>query len=514
MGAGIAEVFARHGYDVVGVEVDDEGVGARPPAPRALDGAGRLPRQADRGGAAGAARPGHLRHLAGGAQGRRPGRRGRRGVGRRSRRQIFQQLDGIVSEDAILATNTSSLSVTEISAANAHPGRVIGVHFFNPAPVQGFVEIVQTVVTEPERARGRLHAGAGARQEPRRVRRQGRLHRQHAALRLPQPRGLDVRGPLRLARGHRRRDALRLRLPDGPAGPARPDRPRHGVRDPRHDVPPGPRPAARALADPQADGHRRACSAARPAAASTATRAPTAPSSSPTTRRRRPTTSRSCGTTSSRSAWSAPARWRPASSRSSPRAGTTSSTSAAPRTRSTGSPATIERSLDKAIQRGKLEESAKADVLGRLTGTTSLDDLAHGRHRRRGDRRGPEDQDHAVREPRRDLQAGRDPGHHDLVAADHRVRPGDQAGPQDVVGMHFFNPAPIMKLVEVVSTVSTSEEVTETTRALCAKVGKVAGLLRRPGRASSSTRCCSPTSTTRSRCSRRTTRPPTTSTPR
>ena len=136
------------------------------------------------------------------------------------------------------------------------PGRVIGVHFFNPAPVQGFVEIVQTVVTEPEVLEDVASLVAGARQEPRRLRRQGRLHRQHAALRLPQPRGLDVREPLRLPRGHRRRDALRLRLPDGSAGPARPDRPRHGVRDPRHDVPPGPRPPARAGADPQADGHR------------------------------------------------------------------------------------------------------------------------------------------------------------------------------------------------------------------------------------------------------------------
>ena len=106
-------------------------------------------------------------------------------------------------------------------------------------------------------ARRRLRAGAPGRQEPGRLRRQGRLHRQHAAVRLPQPRGRDVRGQVRLPRGHRRRDAVRLRLPDGPAPAARPDRPRHGVRDPRDDVPAGPRPPARAVADPQADGHRR-----------------------------------------------------------------------------------------------------------------------------------------------------------------------------------------------------------------------------------------------------------------
>ena len=45
--------------------------------------------------------------------------------------------------------------------------------------------------------------------------------------------------------------------------------------------------------------------------------------------------------------------------------------------------------------------------------------------------------------------------------------------PQDVIGMHFFNPAPVMKLVEVVSTVMTDDDVTETTRALCDKIGKV-----------------------------------------
>ena len=46
--------------------------------------------------------------------------------------------------------------------------------------------------------------------------------------------------------------------------------------------------------------------------------------------------------------------------------------------------------------------------------------------------------------------------------------------PQDVIGMHFFNPAPVMRLVEVVSTVATDDDVAETVRALCAKVGKVA----------------------------------------
>ena len=66
------------------------------------------------------------------------------------KKSIFRALDDIVRPDAVLATNTSSLSVTEISTANAKPGRVVGVHFFNPAPVQNLVEIIGTVVTEPD----------------------------------------------------------------------------------------------------------------------------------------------------------------------------------------------------------------------------------------------------------------------------------------------------------------------------------------------------------------------------
>ena len=65
------------------------------------------------------------------------------------KRQIFAELDTIVPETSILATNTSSLSVTEISVATHHPARVVGMHFFNPAPVLKLVEVVRTVVTDP-----------------------------------------------------------------------------------------------------------------------------------------------------------------------------------------------------------------------------------------------------------------------------------------------------------------------------------------------------------------------------
>jgi 3-hydroxybutyryl-CoA dehydrogenase len=59
------------------------------------------------------------------------------------KREVFAELDRITRPDAILATNTSALSVAEIAEATEHPDRVVGMHFFNPAPVLPLVEIVR-----------------------------------------------------------------------------------------------------------------------------------------------------------------------------------------------------------------------------------------------------------------------------------------------------------------------------------------------------------------------------------
>jgi 3-hydroxybutyryl-CoA dehydrogenase len=66
------------------------------------------------------------------------------------KKEIFAKVDAIVAPNAILASNTSSLSVTDIALATHRPANVVGIHFFNPAPVQAFVEIVRTVVTSEE----------------------------------------------------------------------------------------------------------------------------------------------------------------------------------------------------------------------------------------------------------------------------------------------------------------------------------------------------------------------------
>jgi 3-hydroxybutyryl-CoA dehydrogenase len=61
-----------------------------------------------------------------------------------AKRELFRELDAIVPPDAILASNTSALPISEIARATAHPERVVGMHFFNPAPVLQLVEIVRT----------------------------------------------------------------------------------------------------------------------------------------------------------------------------------------------------------------------------------------------------------------------------------------------------------------------------------------------------------------------------------
>ena len=149
MGAGIAEVFARHGLDVVAVELDPDAL-AR----------GR----------------GHVEKSTGRAVGR-----GKLSVddqqallGRMTfattlealaevtlvieavperleiKRSLFASLDAICPPSAILATNTSSLSITQIATATARPGQVVGMHFFNPAPVMKLVEVVHSVLTDAE----------------------------------------------------------------------------------------------------------------------------------------------------------------------------------------------------------------------------------------------------------------------------------------------------------------------------------------------------------------------------
>jgi 3-hydroxybutyryl-CoA dehydrogenase len=66
------------------------------------------------------------------------------------KRALFTALEQVVTRDTILATNTSSLSIAAIGAATTHADRVVGMHFFNPAPLMALVEIVPAITTSPD----------------------------------------------------------------------------------------------------------------------------------------------------------------------------------------------------------------------------------------------------------------------------------------------------------------------------------------------------------------------------
>lgn len=146
MGAGIAEVFARAGIDVVAIEIDTDaltrGVGILDASLARAVSRGKLS-EAERDSIRGRIRPttsfsdAAVANLAIEVVTEQM----------EIKRQIFAQLDRVCSPEAILATNTSSLSVTSIAAATSDPDRVIGMHFFNPAPVMRLVEVVSTVLT-------------------------------------------------------------------------------------------------------------------------------------------------------------------------------------------------------------------------------------------------------------------------------------------------------------------------------------------------------------------------------
>jgi 3-hydroxybutyryl-CoA dehydrogenase len=147
MGAGIAEVFARAGLTVIGVEADPSALErGRSHLSRSTEKAVRRgeltadEREAILGRVTFAAELGALRD-AGLVVEAIPEIMD-------AKRALFRELDRVCAPGTVLATNTSSLSVTAIAAATSRAERVVGMHFFNPAPVMRLVEVVRTVVTD------------------------------------------------------------------------------------------------------------------------------------------------------------------------------------------------------------------------------------------------------------------------------------------------------------------------------------------------------------------------------
>lgn len=147
MGSAIAEVIARRGYQVIGIDSGAEGL---------LAAQGRISSSIDRGVARGKISESEADEI-----------RGRITFSNSlsdlspcdlvieavpesldTKKALLGEIDQVLNPSAILASNTSALSITELSVATNRPTRVIGIHFFNPATIQRFVEIVQTVTSD------------------------------------------------------------------------------------------------------------------------------------------------------------------------------------------------------------------------------------------------------------------------------------------------------------------------------------------------------------------------------
>ncbi|MFT4084281.1 MAG: 3-hydroxybutyryl-CoA dehydrogenase [Nocardioides sp.] len=476
MGAGIAEVFAREGFAVVGVEVDDEGL--------------------ERGRA-------HLRHSTDRAVSRGKLAEDEQAdlLGRITfstdladledadlvieavveslelKKRIVAQLDDVVGPDTVLATNTSSLSVTEISTASKRPGRVVGVHFFNPAPVQRFVEIVRTVVTEPD-------VLSGVREVVERLGKSpvvcgdragfiantllfGYLNHAVSMYEAHYASREDIDSAMRFGCGYPMGPLALLDLIGLDTAYEILDTMYRQGRDRLH----APTPILKQMVTAGMLGRKSGrgfYTYAAPDSPEVVADALT-PDADATPRSRREIAQVGVVGTGTMASGIIEVFAKAGFEVTYVGRGQDKVDAVVDR---------ITRSLDKAIQRGRLTDAAKAETVGRLHGTTALEDLS------------AVDivieaiaEDLAVKtalfedldEICRDGNSGRGAILATTTSSLPVVRLASVTGrPQDVIGMHFFNPAPVMKLVEVVSTVSTADEVAETVRALCARVGKVA----------------------------------------
>ena len=469
MGAGIAEVLARNGYGVVATDVDAAAV-ERGRASVAKSTA----RAVARGKLAGAEQAALLERI--------------RYVGTLEelascqlvieavpeklpqKKEIFAKLDAILPDSAILATNTSSLSVTELAVATDHPRRLLGLHFFNPAPVQRFVEVVRTVITEQDVVDDAVALVRDLGKEPVVVGDKAGFianallfgYLNHA-VNLYEHRYAsreDIDAAMRLGCG----------LPMGPLALMDLigldtayeilDSMYHQSRDKLH----APSPVIKQMVTAGLKGRKSGrgfYTYEAPGSSATVPDALTPPDGAHGGDVRPVTAVGVVGSgTMATGIVEVFAK-----------SGYDVTFVARGQDKVAKVVATITKSLDKAVKRGKLDAAGRDAALARITGTTRLDDLAAV--------------DLVVEAVVEDLAVKQAL----FENLDTICRPGailatttsslpviDCAAvtkrPQDVVGVHFFNPAQIMRLVEVVHTVSTGQDVVDTAWTVCRSLGK------------------------------------------
>jgi 3-hydroxybutyryl-CoA dehydrogenase len=471
MGAGIVEVFARNGLHVIAAEVDAEAVERgrvhlETSTARAV-GRGKLTREdADE-------LLGHITtttSLADMADADLVVEAVPESLELKS--GVLAELDRVCRPDVILASNTSSLSVTELSVRTGRPGRVVGMHFFNPAPVQKLVEVVRTVVTEQDVIDDVKEFAASLDKVPVVIGdRAGFIanallfgYLNHAA-RMYESRYAsreDLDAAMRYGCGYPMGPLALLDLIGLDTSYEILDTMYKQSRNQMH----APAPVLKQMITAGLLGRKSGrgfYTYAKPHSSEVVpdalTPAGVVPEDTPTRDVQRVgvvgTGTMATGIVEvfARAGFDVVVRGRSQS-------------------KVDGSLAAIRKSLDKAVVRGKLDEAERDATVARITGTTRLEDLA--------------DADLVVEAVAEELDVKRAV----FAALDEICKPGAvlatttsslpvvecsaaTSRPGDVVGLHFFNPAPVMKLVEVVSTITTAPDVTATALALCVRLGKV-----------------------------------------
>ncbi|MGH3939037.1 MAG: 3-hydroxyacyl-CoA dehydrogenase family protein [Pseudonocardiaceae bacterium] len=470
MGAGIAEVLARTGLDVVGVEIDEAGV-AR----------GRS----------------HLEHSTGravaGAKLDDVARRqllGRISVTMKLtdladvdfvieavpehldlKSRLFTELDRVVRANVVLASNTSSLSITELAVHTKRPDRVVGMHFFNPAPVLKLVEVVRTVVTDPQvitdvtALAEKLGKTAVVVDDRAGFIANGLLfgYLNHAARMFEQRYATreDLDAAMRYGCGYPMGPLALLDLIGLDTAYEIMDALYRQSRDRLH----APTPLLKQMIIAGLLGRKSGrgfYTYAQPDSSKVVPDA-TSPVDGEQGGATRPivtvgvvgtgTMASGIAEVVAKGGYHVIIRGRSGS-------------------RTDDAMVAVRRSLDRAVKRGKLAEPDRDRVLGRISTTTSLDDFA--------------DVDLVIEAVAEELDVKRGI----FAALDEVCKPGAilatttsslpvvecaaaTSRASDVVGLHFFNPAPVMKLVEVVQTISTIPDVAVTARAFCRRLGKV-----------------------------------------
>jgi 3-hydroxybutyryl-CoA dehydrogenase len=387
------------------------------------------------------------------------------------KQQVFRELDALVRPDAILATGTNALSVTRLAAESARPERVLGLHFFNPAPAMRLVEVVSSVLTSPAAVQAVTDLALDLGKEPVAVGDRpgfvadgllfGYLNQAAAMYEAKYASREDIDAAMKLGCG----------LPMGPLAlldligvdTARTvlEAMYTASRDRLH----APAPILRQLSEAGLTGRKSGrgfYTYEEPGSATVVRDALTPLAGGPATGTARPV--RSVGVAGSGTMASGIAEVFAKAGYDVVLAARTEEKAAAARAR-------IGSSLARSVDKGRMTVEAAAAALDRITPADSYDAFA--------------DVDLAVEAVAEDLEVKKQL----FAALDKVCKPGAvlatttsslpvvacaraTSRPQSVIGMHFFNPAPAMKLVEVVRTVLTSDDVHATVREVCAHIRK------------------------------------------